>query len=257
MKYMLALVFAAVVLPLTTPQPAPQPALEQLKTIAHLRATPFCSALRSRVAPAIEHVMLADKAIDASPPIFKTMYHDDVVLKSAGHMDFDVQHMEYLITPITSNIEAAEALLSDPQLGEIGRQLQTAIDRQKAALNVVSGFVMTYQLGQIQRGGIPDNWQNALSANDSRNRGASNTLLSPSSATPIDGPPPGASILYGAGLPHTASNPLPPDQQAENVTLGYDPYIGFSQSVMRARREGDAAEGAASLAIFAALDRCR
>jgi hypothetical protein len=231
--------------------------LQQLKTIAHLRATPFCSALRTRVAPAIEHVMEADKAIDASPAMFKTMYRDDVVLKSAGRMDFDVQRMESLITPITSNIQEAEALLRDPLLGEIGRQLQSAIDQQKNALNVVSGFVMTYQLGEVQRGGIPDNWRNALSASDLRRTNSAGTLRSAAPSTVIDGPPPGASILYGAGLARTPSNPLPPDQQAENVTLGYDPYLGFSQTVIRARREGDAAEGAASLAIFAALDRCR
>jgi hypothetical protein len=238
---MLALVLAAV-LPVTTPQPVPQPALQQLKTIAHLRATPFCSALGERVAPAIEHVMEADKAIDASRPIFKTMYHDDVVLKSTGRMDFDVQHMEMLITPITSNIKKAEALLRDPQLGEIGRQLQAAIDRQKDALNVVSGFIATYQLGEMQQGGIPDNWRNALTATPT---------------TPIDGPPAGATILYGAGVTRSPSEQLLPEQQAENVTLGLDPYLGFSQSVVRARQEGDAAEGAASLAIFAALERCR
>jgi hypothetical protein len=254
---MLALVLAATVLPVTTPQPQPQPALVQLKTIARLRATPFCSALRSHVAPAIEHIMATDKAIDASPPIFKTMYRDDVVLKSTGRMNLDVQHMESLITPMTSNIEAAEALLRNAPLGEIGRQLQSAIDRQKAALNVVSGFVATYQLGEVQRGGIPDNWRNALSANDSRSNNNASTLRSGNSATSVDGPPPGASILYGAGLTRTPSNPLPPDQQAENVALGFDPYLGFSHSIVQARREGDAAEGAASLAIFAALERCR
>jgi hypothetical protein len=251
---MLALVLAAVL----APTPAPQPALEQLRTIAHLRATPFCSALRQRVAPAIEHLMAADKAIDASAPIFKSMYHDDVVLRSSGRMDFDVQHMESLLTPITSNIEAAELLLRDPHLGEIGKQLQNAIDQQKAALNVVSGFVATYQLGELQRGGIPENWQRALTTGDSRNT-SNNTisLTSRSSATPVDGPPPGASILYGAGLAHAPSDALLPGQQAQSVTLGFDPYQGFSQSIVQARREGDAAEGAASLAIFAAIDRCR
>lgn len=249
---MLALVLAAVV---ATPAPVPQPALQQLRTIARLRATPFCSALRERVAPAIEHVMAADKALDAGPPIFRTMYDDDVVWRSEGRMDLDVQRMETLITPIASNIKAAEALLRDPQLGEIARQLHAAIDQQKAALNVVSGFVGTYQLGEVQRGGIPENWRNALSANDLRN-----TTIAPGSnpfAPPFDGAPPGASNLYGAGVARAPSDPLPPEQQAENVSLGVDPYSAFSQSIVRARREGDAAEGAASLAIFAALDRCR
>jgi hypothetical protein len=212
--------------------------------------------LRDRVAPAIEHVMAADKAIDASRPIFKSMYHDDVVLKSQGRMDFDVQHMESLETPIISNIKAAESLLRDPQLGDIGRRLQDAIAQQKAALNVVSGFVATYQLGELQRGGIPDEWQRALTGNDSRNT-SNAPVISSSSSTQIDGPPPGASILYGAGLTHAPSDRLLPQQQAEAVTLGFDPYLGFSQSIVQARLEGDAAEGAASLAIFAALDRCR
>src|SRR5689334_13948339 len=159
---MLALVLAAVVTASPAPAPPQSPALEQLKTIARLRATPFCTALRQRVAPAIEHLMAADKAIDQSQPIFLQLYDDDVVLRSELRVDFDVKHLEDLITPIVSNVRAAEALLRQPGLGEIGRQLQIAVDKQKDALNVVSGFVGTYQLGQVQAGGLPANWRSTF-----------------------------------------------------------------------------------------------
>lgn len=246
---MFALVLAATLAPVATAAPQPRPALEQLKTIVHLRATPFCSALRERVAPAIEHILTADKAIDSSPPIFNSMYEDDVVFRSPLRLSFDVQHMENLITPIVSNVQAAEDLLRDPQLGEIGRQLQTSIDRQKLALNVVNGFIATYQLGEVQSGGIPANWHNDFILNP-RN------AVSRSPAA-VAASPPGASLLYNAGLAPTPSNPRPPELQASTVTLGVDPYAAFSQTVVRARQEGDAAEGAASLAIFAAIERCR
>lgn len=249
---MFALVLAAVLAPVATPAPVPVPALEQLKTIAHLRATPFCTALRERVAPAIEHVMAADKAIDASPPIFTSMYQDDVVFQSSLRMTFDIQHMEYLITPIASNVKAAENLLRDPQLGEIGRQLQTAVDRQKDALNVVNGFIATYQLAEIQAGGIPANWNDTFILNRQ-----SAAIPGGAAAARALSYAPGASLLYNAGLGPTPSNPKPPELRASTVTLGTDPYAAFSQSVQGARRQGDAAEGAASLAIFAALERCR
>lgn len=249
---MFALVLAALLVPPATPAPVPAPALEQLKTIAHLRATPFCTALREKVAPAIEHIMAADKAIDSSPPIFSTMYQDDVVFRSSAHMDFDVQHLEYLITPIVKNVRAAQGLLRDPQLGEIGRQLQSVVDRQNDALNIVNGFVTTYQMAQMQTGGLPDSWHDefivsARSANISR--GAIAPIL------PLGAP--GATMLYNAGLPSTPSNPKPPELRGATVNLGVDPYSEFSAGVMQLRKEGDAHEGAASLAIFAALDRCR
>lgn len=246
------MVLAAVV----TASPAPpqsqsQPALEQLKTIARLRATPFCSALRQRVGPAIEHVMAADKAIDSSPPIFRELYHDDVIARSELRVDFDVKHLEELITPIVSNVEAAEVLLREPGLGEIGRQLQNAVDQQKNALNVLSGVVGTYQLAQVQSGGIPLNWHSAFVLSSQQ----TNTV--PGGVTRTGAPPPGAALLYNAGLPRTPSNPLPPEQQARNVTLGIDPYVPYASDIIDARALGDFAEGAASKAIFDALDRCR
>lgn len=250
---MLALVLAAVVTASPAPSPPPQsPALEQLKTIARLRATPFCTALRQRVAPAIEHVMAADKAIDQSPPIFSQIYNDDVILRSELRVDFDVKHLEDLITPIVSNVEGAEALLRAPGLGEIGRQLQVAVEKQKDALNVLSGFVGTYQLAQIQADGLPLNWNSTFVLSS---RSVNTTPAGVAGRT--GAPPPGAALLYNAGLPRTPSNPLPPEQQARYVNLGIDPYVPYASSINDARQLGDDAEGAASRAIFDALDRCR
>jgi hypothetical protein len=214
----------------------PAPGLTPLKTIASVRSTPVCSALRERIAPAIDRVLDSDARIANGPPIFATMYSDDVVLRSDLRMSFDVLRMENLITPIAKNISAVKSQLKhlpqSPDLDAVRKRLESVIDAQNDALNVISGFVTTYQMGEMQQAGPAS----VLAATSRETTGSGN--------------------LYNAGLPPASGNPKPPSQQTRSVHLGYDPYAQFGDQLATIGETRDAAEQAASQAVFTAVSRC-
>lgn len=238
------LLFGLLLAAATPATPPPASWLEQLKTIATVRSTPVCTALHERVGPAIASIIDSDAKIASSRPIFGLMYHDDVVVRSELRMSFDVMRMENLITPIASNISSVKNQLAhmpkDADLDAVRAQLQDLIDRQNDALNVISGFVETYQLGDLQgkHSAIP----------------AAGPSSNSSSTTPLQ--PPGASTLLNSGLPTTPGAAKPPEQNSSNVYAGSSPYQSFAQQLADMHEKQDAAEKAASEVVVAAVDRC-
>jgi hypothetical protein len=236
----------ALLLGLATPSPPP---LAQLKTIATVRTTPVCTALRERIGPAIANVINSDEKIASGRPMFGTMYHDDVVLHSELRMSFDVMRMENLITPIAKNISSVKAKLEhlppDPDLDAVRKQLQTVIDTQNDALNVLSGFVSTYQLGDLMGHAAPP----SLGA-------ASPNVSSSQSSGASDTSPPGAKALLSAGVSRAPGAPAPPEEQSGNVYLGSSPYQSFAGQLAAIKEKQNAAELAASQAVLTAVDRC-
>lgn len=239
---LLGLLLAAV-----TATPVPASPLAQLKTIANVRSTPVCTALREHIGPAIAKALDADDNIAQSPPIFGAMYHDDVVMHSDLSMSFDVLHMENLVTPIAKDISSVKSELkhlpADPDLDSLRKKLEDVIAAQNDALNIINGFVETYQLGEIQDAGPP----NVLAATNREN-----FVAQPLAATS----PQGSRTLLEAGLPPAPGIPLPPSLQAENVNLGSSPYHEFALELGGIRIKRDAAELAASLAVIGAVERC-
>lgn len=248
---LLGLVLAAA----TQATPAPASWLDRLKTIATVRSTPVCSALHERVGPAIASIIDSDAKIASSRPIFGSMYHDDVVVRSGLRMSFDVLRMENLITPIAKNIAAVKTQLAnlpkDPDMDAVRAQLQGLIDRQNDALNVISGFVATYQLGELQ--GEQSPVPNASVSSSA----FSSSPLQPRKlpAGPNDSPP-GAAMLLNAGLPSAPGAPKWPGQDSSNVYAGNSPYQSFAQQLASLHEKQDAAEKAASEVVVAAVDRC-
>lgn len=242
---LLGLVLAAAV----AASPTPVPPLEQLKTITNVRTTPVCSALRERVGPAIADVMDSDTKIAGGRPLFGTMYHDDIVLHSELRMSFDVMRMENLITPIAKNISSVKSRLEhlppDADLDSVRKQLQQVIDTQNDALNILSGFVAMYQLGDLMGHGAPA----PLGATSPSTSSAQRTSAPNSSA-------PGAKTLLGAGVSRAPGSPPMPSEDSANVNLGNSPYQEFSDQLADIRQKQDAAELAASQAILTAVDRC-
>ncbi|HEY9179474.1 MAG TPA: hypothetical protein VIO32_02065 [Candidatus Baltobacteraceae bacterium] len=222
-------------------QATPPPAswLDQLKTIATVRSTPMCSALHERVGPAIASIIDNDTKIASSGPIFGSMYHDDVITRSGLRMSFDVMRMENLITPIARNISSAQSQLShlpkDPDLDAVRAQLQDLLDRQNDALNVISGFVDTYQMGELQ--------------------GRTSTVPR-SGGRAAQKPATGATNLLNAGLPVSPGSPKTAAEDSSNVYGGSSPYGSFAMQVSTFRKNQDAAEKAASELVSAAVDRC-
>lgn len=237
----------------TQATPAPASWLDKLKTIATVRSTPVCSALHERVGPAIAAIIDNDTKLASSGPIFGSMYHDDVITRSELRMSFDVMRMENLITPIAKNISSVKAQLDrlpkDPDLDAVRAQLQDLIARQNDALNVLSGFVDTYQMGELQGRTSPIPLAGPSTPQT--------TPLQPRTQTSNAAPaPPGAANLLNAGLPATQGSPKSPAQESSNVNMGSSPYGSFAEQVSTFRQNEDAAEKAASEVVVAVVDRC-
>ena len=85
--------------------PSPAPALPPLKTITHIRATPFCSALRSHIGPAIDNLLDADSSIAQSPSMIHTISRDGIIFRDYPRTVLDMAHLESLITPLVKSTQ--------------------------------------------------------------------------------------------------------------------------------------------------------
>ncbi len=145
-----------------TPSPAPTP----LRTITHIHSTPLCTGLRRAIAPAIGRVLQSDRLISASKPMFHDYVKASATQRSKAAQDMDVMHLERLITPLVKNTQDVDNLLNSPyafpkvarseddkRLLLMRAELQAVNDQQKKALDVISGFVDTQQLGELQAEG--------------------------------------------------------------------------------------------------------
>jgi hypothetical protein len=155
--------------------------------IYHVVTTPLCARLHDRVAPAIGMMLENDATIKKSPPLFK-QYNDAALYgPDAGEYGTAGQHnpssgdpggsmnpsqnlalqgLENLIRPIANNLIAIQTTLDSPELqGGTGnpdddKRLQTirekllkALAAQSASLDIISGFVDTQQMADLQHAG--------------------------------------------------------------------------------------------------------
>lgn len=166
---------------------APQPAgTHAPPTIYHVVVRPLCSKLHEQVAPAIGMILENDSTIEKSPQLFE-QYNRAALTgvdnsASNGHgmmggvpMTGDAANgtmnasqnmallgMENLIRPLANNIIAIKKLLDSPQLMNTGNpdddrrlaiiraRLEEAVKMQSRSLDIVSGFVDTQQMGDLQ-----------------------------------------------------------------------------------------------------------
>ncbi len=231
--HFLALLLGVTVAASPAPSPAP---LTPLKVIGSVRSTPFCTALRETTGPAIAAVLSNDDLIASSEPSFATLYHDDVVARSQARAHLDLNRLESLITPIVANVKRIDTLLAgkpvDPKLQAVHEKLQAVLAQQKESLNVISGFVATEQLGEIQNAGT-----------DAR-------------PAPAQAPPPAAKSLFSAGV-HNA-NPGPRDPRYDAATVGptYDPFAPLVSQIHMQRLAAQSSESAAAQLVTDALKLC-
>ena len=234
-----------------SPSPSPPPApLTPLKVIGSVRSTPFCTALREQVGPAIAAVLSNDDLIASSAPAFAKLYHDDVLARSEARSHLDLNKIESLITPIVDNIKRIDALLGakpgDPRLQALRQKLLDVLAQQKASLNVISGFVATEQLGEIQDAGTPDNW-------------AGTFVLGSAQSTrpaPISQNPPASSALLGAGVHNRNPGQRDPGYDANSVGPTYDPFLPLVAQIQDQRKSAKSSESDAAGLVTAALKEC-
>lgn len=160
-------------------------------------------------------------------------------------MEFDIMHMESLITPLVKAQRAIDNALADNivfvkspktdddrKLLEIKRELQAVQSTQKDALNVIGGLVATYQLGEMQQQDTPFSVPDSVRAN------------------------PSAATLLNAGVAPGAIGRLPSEDPA-NYGPFHDPFAPLHIAIAQLRQDGDAKETVASKTILTAVEQCR
>ena len=242
---------AAVLLALTALAPAvkPKPSPTPLKVIKHVYTTArLCMGLKRSIAPAVAKILQVDASIATSRPLLQD-YVKQSDNGSAAGKDMAVSRLEALITPMAQNTAATEAYLNDPlyarkpqndndkQLLATRAQLQQALADQKKALDLVSGFVQTQQMGQLQAAG--HEYDSSLTQ-----QGRNNIT------TPQPAPTQAPDSTLTAGLP-TGNDPtlqIDPKLKTGGSDVGYNPLNAFdsqmnSYQLSIAQNEADAALG--------------
>ena len=246
--HFLALLLGVTVAASPAPSPAP---LTPLKVIGSVRSTPFCTTLRETIGPAIAAVLSNDDLIASSTPAFATLYHDDVLARSEARAHLDMNRLESLITPIVANVKRIDSLLAnkpnDPKLQAMRDKLQAVVAQQKESLNVISGFVATVQMGELQTSGPPAAWEQVLGLG---------TPLSTRPA-PAANMAPAANQLFRAGLPNRNPSKFgDPRYDIKNVGPTYDPFAPFVAQIDEQRATAQGSESEAASLVTDALKLC-
>lgn len=241
----------------TARKPKPSPTASPLKTISHVRTSPLCSGLRRVIGPAIGKVLQNDKLIDSSKPFFHDYVRSSATGLSQGSTDLAVAHLEGLVGPLVKNTEAIDKLLNDPyafpktaysdddqKLLQMRKQLRAVNEQQKKALDLISGFVDTQQLGELRAAG--NDFQSALSSNPN-NGGAVG-------ATPT---PPPAGIL-NAGVGNTSNDPgrsVDPRLQPSTSVFA-NPLSAFERAMSEYQQDIQSSEQVAAKSVMEAVPLC-
>jgi hypothetical protein len=245
-----------------TPTPPPQ--------IYHIVTRPLCAELHEKIAPAIGMLLQNDATIKQSPALFK-LYNDSALYGSdpanqkgnppAGDpsgsanasQNLALLKMENLIRPIANNIIAIQTILDSPELQtgsgpaadqqrvhEIRDKLLMALAAQNASLDIISGFVDTQAMANLQHAG--EAYIASMNTPDTTER-----LASPGPVNPLQSDP------NYAGLP---PNPYYIDPVTiPGLTLGYNPVTRLTGALhwtidTTETRENDAAKAVMSSAAL-------
>jgi hypothetical protein len=263
----------------TTATPAPKNGTPPPQ-IYHVITRPLCSELHKHIAPAIGMMLQNDQNIKKSPELFSRYNRealngpDNSVSNSAGPnggvvmsgesggssmtagQNMALLGMENLVSPIANNIIAIKKMLDTPeltqgtgnpeddkQLQQIRDKLLKALATQNSALDIISGFVATQQMGDLQHAG-----QEYIAAmNQSDQTGGRH-----SSATPTPNP-----LLVDtdqAGLP---PNPYDINLAAvPGLTLGYNPVTRLLEALHWTIQETSVRENEAAKSVMNGAAEC-
>jgi hypothetical protein len=246
-----------------TPSPAPAPTAppEIYRTVVH----PVCSALATKIRPAIGMLLENDQLIGKSPAMFKE-YGMAQFNKSDAQKSMTILHMENLVTPLANNVLAIQKLLEDPSVFppvprdqesartvDLKNKLMQSLADQQAALDIINGFVETQQLADMQHEGFGYIYS---IANDGQNRntGGVDPLhnIAPT-ADPMH-PQPFDDTVINAGLP---TNPYEIDlTRVPGLSLGYNPVRSLQEGVVWAQSDGQKHEATLAKTVTDTVKLC-
>jgi len=240
----------------------PKPAATPPKTIIHERVSPLCTGLRQNIGPAIGKVLQNDATIAQSRPLLRS--YVKAAATGSASKDLQVARVERLISPLVKNTAAIEKLLNDPyvfprvavsesdkKLLEMRAYLQQVVAQQKAALDVINGFVTTEQLGQLQQEGR-DIYQSLTSTHEvtAAQGGGARGLQ----AAGAPSPPPNE--IINAGVAQTPQQQSDPALQDNGFLVGHNPLDVFDWAIGQYQQQLQSSEGAAASLVVKALPLC-
>jgi len=256
--------FAAAATIAATPAPSPTAPPQIYRVVSR----PLCSELRQRIKPAIGMMLENDATIKRSPSLFKQYNtasldgNDPGAAQSGpgamdpggasnGSQQIALLGLENLIRPIANNIIAIQTVLDSPELRtttglpdddkrlqDLRQKLLKALAVQNASLDIISGFVDTQQMANLQHAG--EEYIAEANQPDTQRANASTPAPAPLSYDP-----------NYAGLP---PNPYTIDlANVPGLALGYNPVTRLIDALnwtidQTAARENDAATAVMSSA---------
>ncbi|HEX3369386.1 MAG TPA: hypothetical protein VHS56_07425 [Candidatus Cybelea sp.] len=241
----LLLSFSIAVTATSTPAPPPE--------IYRVVSRPLCSQLRERIKPAIGMLLENDAQIKKSPDLFSrynlgALQGNDSGTGSNGEQEMALLALENLVRPIANNVIAIQTILSSPQLttptgredddkrlADMRAKLLKALATQNASLDIISGFVDTQQMADLQHAG--QEYINEVNQPETNNA---------SEATPT--PNPFSNNPNYAGLP---PNPYTIDlANVPGLTLGYNPVTRLIQGLQWTIAQTATRENTAASAVL-------
>ena len=214
---------------------------------------PLCTQLRERIKPAIGMLLENDGSIKQSPGLFER--YNQSALEGAdpgggsnGGQQLALLGLENLIRPIANNVIAIQTILSSPQLttptgraeddkrlAEMRVELLKALAAQNASLDIISGFVDTEQMADLQHAG--QEYISAVNQPETSSGGP---------ASPSPNP-----LSYNqnyAGLP---PNPYTIDlANVPGLTLGYNPVTRLIEGLHWTMAQTELREHTAATAVL-------
>lgn len=252
---------------------APQPSPTPLKTISHIHASPFCTAIRENIGPAVGALLANKPVIGEGKSILLQMAQDKIHRWSpALVIDSDMVKVDRVIGAMVKNLAATDTALNDlkhipatPKTDEERRlaamrdQLRAVADIQRRALDVFSGMYESYSSNELRGKGNPlkaavaagnanANANANVSAQGGPDMGASIVVPPISSKVP--------SVVSPTPLPSPQGAPTPVPQIDEGLAA-YTPFAQLFNSVTTYQLQEEPLESQAARTIVSYSDECK
>ncbi|HTX57811.1 MAG TPA: hypothetical protein VMD47_11990 [Candidatus Acidoferrales bacterium] len=256
--------------------PAPAAAPTMPPQIYETITRPLCSALASKIRPAVAMMIQDDAVIAKGPPLFGEYIKTASAGSDAGK-DMAIYHLNNLVTPLVQNTLAIQKLLEDPsvfptvarndddkELIDLKDKMLKALASQQASLDIINGFVQTQQLGEMQNEGMgylkeitgqAPSQGGAVGANGQLAMNQSPQMQpAGSSASNPSAPPNFDDLALQAGVQPNQFEIDP--TQIPGLQVGYNPIGKLKDGLVWTQDKAKQAEQPLALAVIGASQEC-
>lgn len=239
------------------PSPAP------LKTISHVHASRFCTALREHIAPAVRALIENKPVVTQGKNVLLDMARDQVY-GTGHHIDLYMTRLNDLITPLAANLLITNAELAKidgeithesgderRRLIEIHKQLEAVAQEQNQMLNVFSGTYNSFTSNQLLAAGNPV--QAAIKPTASSKQSAAIPVVADAMPAPAS-----STVPLPTPAPRDVAPPAAPAVRTVDMGLiGDTVFVGLFNQLTTMQLHELSSEARASRSITDAASQCK